>query len=390
MHFQGRKKALVLAVGLLFAGGARAGAEIKLGDDASINVGFGIRASYTSAEMGAPDGVSDSHDFAVENARLFFSGTYNKVFKATFNTERTGGPVSSGGDTVRVMDAIAQYEPMPEFNIWIGRMLPPSDRANLYGPFYALPWSFPGTVSNYPNLAVGRDNGALVWGKPFNGKLVYSVGTFEGHNKAAGLSGQSDKIAYNARLAFNVWDPEPAPAYYTGGWYGGSADILTFGVATNQQKDGVGTAAAPGKLNIVSFDALFEKKFSIGVPTIEAAYYKYKLGALDCNSGEPGAPVCAAGDNVGGQVDGKAVMLVGGFLFPQKVGPGQFQPFFRWQKYERTVSATEAKTTDIGVNYLIKGPNAKISLVYSKLEDSRNAAPRDDLSQIVAGFQYIY
>ena len=58
------------------------------------------------------------------------------------------------------MDAIAQFEFMPEFNVWLGRMLPPSDRANLYGPFYALPWSYPGVASNYPNLAVGRDNGA--------------------------------------------------------------------------------------------------------------------------------------------------------------------------------------------------------------------------------------
>src|ERR1043165_2565303 len=172
MHSQGRRTARALAAGLLLAAGmgaASAGAEIKLAEDASINVGFGIRASYTRAEMGAPDGTSDSNDFNVENARLFFSGTYAKIFKATFNTERTGGPASSGGDSVRVMDAIAQIEPMPEFNFWIGRFLPPSDRANLYGPFYALPWSYPGTVSNYPNLAVGRDNGAMVWGKPFNG-----------------------------------------------------------------------------------------------------------------------------------------------------------------------------------------------------------------------------
>jgi hypothetical protein len=271
-------------------------------------------------------------------------------------------------------------------------MLPPSDRANLYGPFYALPWSFPGTVSNYPNIGVGRNNGALVWGKPFNSKLVYSFGLFDGHNKAVGLSDQSGKLAYNGRLAFNFWDPEPAPAYYTGGWYGGSADILTVAIAGNSQADGVGTATAAGKLSIWSADLLFEKKFSAGVPSLEAAYYKYNLGGVvDCNSGEPGSPACGVtADNVGGQVDGKAMMLVAGFLFPGKVGPGQFQPFFRFQKYERSVSATEAKTTDIGVNYLIKGPNAKISLVYSKLEDSRNPAPRDDLSQIVAGFQFIY
>ena len=395
MHREGStgRRALALAAGLLVAGGfepAHAGAEIKLGDDASINVGFGLRASYTRRDGGAPDGTSTSNDFAVENARLFFTGTYDKIWKATLNTERTGGSAASGGDTVRIMDAIAQFEPMPEFNVWIGRMLPPSDRANLYGPFYALPWSYPGTASNYPNLAVGRDNGAMIWGKPFSGKLVYSVGAFEGHNKVAGLSGQSDKMLFAGRVAYNFWDAEPAPAHYTGGWYGGSVDILTVGLAGNKQADGVGTAAAPGDLSIWSADLLIEKKLGAGVPTFEAAYYKYKLGALDCGSGEPGAPACLAGDNVGGQVDGKSYLLGGAFLFAGKVGMGQLQPFVRFMKYERTVSATTAKTTDIGLNYLIKGPNAKLSLMYTKTEDNRNTAPLDDVSQIVAGVQFIY
>ena len=106
------------------------------------------------------------------------------MFKATLNTER------SADDKVRLLDGIAQFEPMSEFNVWIGRMLPPSDRANLYGPYFAVPWSFPGVVSNYPNIAAGRDNGVTIWGKPLAGKLTYAVGAFDGHNKVAGLSGQ--------------------------------------------------------------------------------------------------------------------------------------------------------------------------------------------------------
>ena len=145
------------------------------------------------------------------------SGHYGKVVKATFNTEHTGGAAAAGGDNVQVMDAIAQFEFMPEFNIWMGRMLPPSDRANLYGPLFALPWRYPGVASNYPNLAVGRDNGVMAWGKPFGGKLVYSLGLIEGHNKNAALSGGSDKLQYSGRLALNILDPEPAPAHYTGG-----------------------------------------------------------------------------------------------------------------------------------------------------------------------------
>ena len=126
----------VLSLALLAAAqSAYAGVELKISDDASVNLGVGLRTSYTSTERGAPNGTSRSSDFNLDNVRLYMSGQYGKVIKVTFNTERFGGPGAAGGDNVRVMDAIAQFEFMPEFNLWMGRMLPPSDRANLYGPF---------------------------------------------------------------------------------------------------------------------------------------------------------------------------------------------------------------------------------------------------------------
>jgi len=288
------------------------------------------------------------------------------------------------------MDAIAQFEFMPAFNVWMGRMLPPSDRANLYGPFFALPWSYPGVASNYPNLGVGRDNGAMIWGKPFAGKLSYSFGAYEGHNKVAGLSGQSDKLLVAGRLHLNILDPEPPPAHYLGGTYGGSKDILSIGIAGFSQSDGVGSAAAPGKLRIYSTDLLFEKKFSFGVPTIELGYYKYDLGAVDCGSGEPGAPGCPVGDNVGGQVDGKAYLAGAAWLIPGIIGWGQFQPFVRYQKFDRALSNTENKAVDVGVNYVIKGPNAKLSLMYTKFDDSRLAFAVQERKQITLGAQLQY
>src|SRR5438552_4546927 len=191
------------------------------------------------------------------------------MFKATLNTER------GGDDKVRLLDGIAQFEPMAEFNVWIGRMLPPSDRANLYGPYYAVPWSFPGVVSNYPSIFAGRDNGLTVWGRPLAGKLVYALGAFEGHNKVLGLSGQSDKMLFSGRVAYAFWDPEPAPAYYTGGWYGGSKDILTVGLAGQSQKNNINSTTAPNKLNMYNLDLLAEKKLTMKMPTFETTFYKY-------------------------------------------------------------------------------------------------------------------
>lgn len=392
-HRQQRASCKLLVAGVLaaFAQVAYSGADIKIGDDASLSLGIGLRTSYVSAENGAPNGTSRSNDFQLDNVRIFLNGQYGKHLKATFNTERAGG-AGAAGDGVRVMDAIGQFELNDMFNVWMGRMLPPSDRANLAGPFYTSAWSYPGVASNYPNYAVGRDNGAMIWGKPMGGRVVYSLGAFNGHNRQATLSNAGSSLLYAGRLSINFWDVEPPPAHYLGGTYFGSKDILTLGIAANHQSKGAGTLAAPGTLKIWNIDGLFEKKFAGGyVPTLEGAYYRYDLGgAIDCGSGEPGAIACPAGDNIGGQVAGKAYLLSAAFLFPQKVGWGQFQPFVRHQRYNRDLSNSTNKATDVGLHYIIKGPNAKISAVYTKMDDSRLAPAKTDSNQYTLGLQLQY
>src|SRR6185295_15230520 len=152
-------------------------AEFKLSDEASVTAGIGLRTSFSKTEDGAPNGTSTSNDFVIDNARLFFSGNYGKVIKGTFNTD-----YNSTTDSVVVMDAYVGLEFNDYFNVWLGRFLPPNDRANGYGPFYALPFTYPVIASNYPFRENGRDNGVAIWGKAFNGKFVWAGGAFEGHN----------------------------------------------------------------------------------------------------------------------------------------------------------------------------------------------------------------
>lgn len=366
---------------------AWAGATIKIDDDKSISIGAGLRSSFTSVEDGAPNGTSRSKDFELDNVRLYLGGQINKFIKATFNTER------KADDSVRVMDAIAQFEFSEPFNLWLGRMLPPSDRANLDGPFYLNVWEYPGVVSNYPNLAVGRDNGVLAWGKVADRRLVYSVGAFKGHNNELGLSNESDELLYAGRLAINFWEPEPAPAYYTGSTYYGAKDILTLALVGQYQKDGVGVATRRGDFLAWNVDLLMEKKLgTAGVLTLEGAYYDYDLdGVPDCNSGEPGSVACpATGNNIGGQVEGKAWLATAAYLLPGKIGWGQFQPYVRYQRFERELSDTEKEQADIGVNYVIDGHNARLSAVYSRVKDNQLSGSAAEVDKFILGAQLQY
>ena len=358
-----------------------------MGNDKSLSLGFGLRTSFTSLQGGAPDGTSRSKSFSVDDTRLYVSAHLNKMISGTLNTER-----DSAGNIV-LMDGFTEFGFSDDFNLKAGRIIPPSDRSNLDGPFYLNTWQFPGVVSAYPSLAIGRDNGMLAWGKPMGGKLVYSVGAFTGHNVVAGGSNAGANLLYAGRLAVNFLDPEPAPGYYTASTYYGSKDILTAAVVFQSQNDGVGSSpAAKGNYNSWSTDLLFEKAVSgDGVVTMEGAYYKYGLGAVDCGSGEPGAAVCpTGGTNVGGLVAGKAYLATLEYMFPEQIGIGKFQPFVRFQKFDRDVSQTTNKQSDIGINYVLDGHNSRISAVYSKLSDTRLVASEVDRNQFIVGYQFQY
>ncbi len=339
--------------------GARAAATINFGDDnsESLSIGLGLRASYDDVQDGAPNGKSGSDEFDLDSVRIYINASLNSWIKATLNTERTS-------DSVNVLDGYARFEPVPAFNVWIGRMLPPSDRSNLDGPYYLSSWLYPGVVSQYPSKFDGRDDGATIWGKLGGGKFVYSVGVFDGHNRVEGASNQSDNLLYAGRAVYNFLDPENNPAYYESSTYYGTADILTLGAAIQYEKDGVGTITQKGDYTAFNIDGLFEKKvLNGGAITFEGAYYHYNTGGVvDVPTNYNGA---GAFDNVGGITQGNAYLASAAFLFPQKIGYGKIQPVIRFQDFDATITKITTKQYDGGLNYIIDGHNARVSAVYA-------------------------
>jgi hypothetical protein len=355
---------------------AQAGGVISFGDDQALSIGFGLRASFSSTEHGAPDGKSRSNDFNLDDARLYLGASLNSWIKGTFNTEIRAGS-GTVGEQINVIDGIAQFEPIDEANLWIGRMLPPNDRANLDGPFYLLDWTYPGVASRYPSKTTGRDDGATFWGRAFGKTLTYAIGAFEGHNRVAGASNQSGNLSYTGRIAYDFLDPEPAPAYYTGSSYFGSVDVLTLAFTGTYEGNGVGTNTSKGDFKAWNFDGLFEKNLDeFGVVTLEGAYYQYHGdGVADCSfTTNDTANACSISL-------GNAYLVGAAYMFAPKIGWGQFQPYFRYQRFDPEPSTESAasiseRTYDIGVNYVIAGPNAKIAANYT-LDQKAHSADND-------------
>jgi len=91
-----------------------------------ISIGAGLRTNFAHTK---PDSGISTEKFLVNSARLYVNGPVTENIKFMFNTEYEGAT-----NRIGVLDAAARIEVKPAFNIWMGRLLPPSDRANMYGP----------------------------------------------------------------------------------------------------------------------------------------------------------------------------------------------------------------------------------------------------------------
>ncbi len=319
------------------------------------SIGAGMRADFTNTH--SDNTANNANDFNVDNVRLYLSGAATDKIKFTFNTEYSGsGP--SGDDKVLVMDAIARFEYSPEFNIWAGRFLPPSDRANLYGPFYANHWGVykDGVQDGYANVAIGRDNGAAYWGDFGNFKA--SFGLFD----VPGTTAPSDKassVIAAARVQYDFWDKESG--YWLNSTYYGGKNLLAVGAAA-QTADGDTS---------YSFDLLVEKNFpDVGVFTLESEYARYKG---------------ITGSGPGTKSDGAYGLL--SYVLPQPVGPGKVQLLGKYAVANTDIPGPNPKldTTEFDLGYIVKEFNARGYLFFIDQNFKKSAAP--DTSYVGIGLQ---
>ncbi|MFQ5716263.1 MAG: hypothetical protein ACE5GQ_04110 [Nitrospinales bacterium] len=326
-------------------------AKTKITDPSKkwITVGYGLKASYSSIEDAAPSGTNRLNDFSVQNVRLYLHSELAKGINLTFNTD-----YNPNTNNVVVMDAAAKFRFANWFNVWGGRFHIPSDRTNHSGPYNLNAWDLP-FVQRIPNIAFGRDNGAAFWGTTFSQKLKYEFGVFRGRvngtNSQTNPNRESHPL-FAGKVQYNFWDPEPG--YGNKNSYFGKKDILAVAFVWWHQDDGAGNLQKAGHYTHWSADFLLEKKLSNkSVVTLDFTYYDYDLdGASDVKL-----------------IDGQAYYVSLNYLLSGKVGWGQFQPYVRYQEFNRANfnrlgQRGQRNRIEGGVNYIIDGHNAKLALFY--------------------------
>jgi hypothetical protein len=388
--------ALLSGALLLQASDGHAGGKISIDDTKWISLGAGGRTSFSAIEDSAPSGHDWSKDFNLDNARIYISGQVHKYFKFELNTECI---FCGNSDLAKfhLLDGIAKIEINPYFNIWAGRLLVPAERQEMNGPFYSSTYDafktpfYPADFSvKFGTGGAGvydRDHGGVIWGNAApEGAFQYAFGVFSGlQSSSSSGPNQHDNPLIGARIAYNFLSVEKNPGYYTSGtYYGTGGHILTLGAALQYQEEGSGSKAHRGHFVGFSPDLLWEMPIEdVGVITFNGEYKHFDSSYSKAAFADP---------DVFPMFDGDSFSVVGLYMFDQKVGVGKFQPYVRYTGVYPDGSSNRDEF-EAGLNYIIDGHNARISLMYQYGDIATkglNYAPDasgDNVSAIKLGIQ---
>lgn len=300
-------------------------------------MGLRVFASTSAPEVrGSPATDRLKPDFLLDNALLGITGQLRPELKLQLNVARQ--PTGE----LRFLDAIAQIEPSPYAKLWIGRMLPPIDRATLIGPLFASTWDVP-FVAPTGTQPGGREDGVALWGDVYTSRLRYQVGAFRGARPEANAKGH---LLYTGRVTLNLLETEPG--YYHFGTTYGAREVLSFGLGAKTQTAATGTLAEPRDTSTIEADVLLEKNLpnQLGTLTLEGAIYRHTYVTT---------PDASSPRSIGwyGQL---------GYLNPTPIGPGRIQVVFRYQQLNPSF-ATRRTREDLNVNYIVQGHPLRFGLV---------------------------
>ncbi len=362
------------------------GPKLQLDENRWVSLGFGYRGSGNWNNLGATNGSAPT-TYSTDNARLYLNGQVHKYLKFEVNTECFS--CNSTSVMYSVLDAIGKVEYNRYLNFWGGRMLVPTERGELSGPFYQATHDafrtpfFPQDQSGHFGQGgagrYGRDDGGTLFGSVepgfIKGTLGYAGGVYRG--ASVNGTGGTEGASIAGRLTYNFWNPENNPGYYTSSTYFGKAgDILAVAVGSNYQHNGAGSTNVRSDFLGAVADVLMEKVLpnNLGVLTVNGEYKRFyasydKAAAATDTTNNPqfggGCNTCVFA--------GQSWSVTGLHLLPTKIGIGQLQPYGRYTSIQP--DATKNRTeVEAGANYIIDGFNARISAFWRRGNISSNFA----------------
>jgi hypothetical protein len=397
MNFSRIARLVALVAGLLTAGSVWAGAELKIDDESSINLGFRAQAftKLIEDDLDGNGSFDDFTDFQLRRARIRLLGKINPKISAFLQTEFGDDAAGNGGD-VRLIDGWVKYN----FNAWAqvvaGLNMAPSSRQTTTGSGGLMTIDRPGNntknltwgtraLRNFSTATVGatasdlngrapqsvRDMGVTLFGSGSlsdTTHLKYYLGFYDGIQ----VSSNSDRnLRMTARAQVNFGDAEAG--YYNTSTYLGKKKMLAFGVSYDVQDEvQVADAGGFGDYAYYSVDAFAEWPMGAGTLTAEAAFSNLDLDGANANA------LRSEGD---------------GFYVQAGYFQNNWQPWVAYETWDSEATSGEGDydAIRVGVSYFFKGHNANVKAGFENYNsDIPFSGSEDSSTAFILGFFITY
>ncbi|MEJ2688898.1 MAG: selenite/tellurite reduction operon porin ExtI [Deltaproteobacteria bacterium] len=271
-----------------------------------------------------------------------------------------------------------------EFRVYAGKQKIQLTRENLEDCFEPL--SLDRSLFIY-TLKHSRDTGVVVWGNLPTIKSQYKIEVSKGND---GNNSPESNFMYTGRFHVSLWDPEYAYGYK--GTYLGKKKVLTFGVGAQVEPDAVYsdtvTKTDSKTYYALTADAFMEYPLANGdsAVTLSGAYLKVSFDdAYQESNPDP--------NSIGQDGEKKGWYVKAAYLLPNRIGPGQVQPFVRYEHWSFAdlfdVFNQKINWTGAGVNYLIDGQSLRVTLQYSRTDfDKEVNAQSKSFNTVTAMLQF--
>ncbi|NIA26988.1 MAG: porin [Desulfobulbaceae bacterium] len=387
-----------LLASLVIAAPAWAGAELKIDDESSINLGFRaqVLAKFIESDLNGNGNFDSYNDFQVRRGRIRLFGKINEHISAFLQTELGSGS-GGGGRDVRMIDAFVTINYNPWARIYAGINMAPSSRQTTTSSGGLMTMDRPG--NNYKNLTWGtrslrnfststvsdtdgglrgnvdvRDTGVTLFGSGSlsdTTHLKYYLGIYDGIQ----VSGNADRnLRMTGRVQLNLFDAEAG--YYNLSTYLGKKKTLGFGISYDvQDAIQVADAGGFGDYAYYSVDAFTEWPMGAGTLTAEAAFSDLDLDGANANSLRS---------------EGNGFYVQAGYL------QGNWQPWFEYESWdsEATSGQGDYDAFRVGVSYFFKGHNANVKAGLETFNSDINFddgdSNEDSSTAFILGFYITY
>jgi hypothetical protein len=270
-----------------------------------------------------------------------------------FQMEPTKIPLPPNGKVgpVTAMDSILKLAITDYFQLRRGRLLVPSDRSNLTGPFLMGP---PGGADVYsaagaggfigPNRsATDRDDGLVAFGNCIAKRAKYFLGLF-------GLDNTQEDPLLSGGVTVALLGREP------GSWDRSRSyddrDMVTMGVGFQYRKkesraSDLQDSNNYANANILIGDLLAEKTLSrTGTLSLEATYYHWDAG----------------------ESASQTTYVLASFRTPNYGSIGRVQTLIRWHQTSTLSGESKRTMLDAFITYIVHGHNLRVTAGYQRTD----------------------